>query len=257
MVACATEYFNYKFLNYNVYTNVVAHINKPMNRILTLLILTLLTTSCKKNIGVTDKEVNSVQQVLNFYDGECLRHKGFETKNGETITYFELEMSKSPLLESNAKKLKPHSGNIAYLFYSSLDNEKPNYNEVRVKINLQNGTSSEFAYSDKEIEEIENLVPKINKVTDLIERKVYETLAILFDKSIGLETSQIADLFNNLESEYGTVKQSQFQGFEFKDTNNFGKVIKVNVAQVRENIALSMVLVFNRVNQDLISIEFE
>jgi hypothetical protein len=228
-----------------------------MNRILTLLILTLITTSCKKDIGVTDKEVNSVQQVLNFYDGECLRHKGFETKNGETITYFELEMSKSPLLESNAKKLKPHSGNIAYLFYSSLDDEKSNYNQVRVKINLQDGTSSEFSYSDKEIEAIENLMPKIDNISDLIKKKDFESLAKIFDKSIELETSQIAELFKNIDKQYGIIKQSQFQGFEFKDTNNFGQVIKANVVQVREKIALTMALVFNRNNRNLISIEFE
>ncbi|WMI68219.1 hypothetical protein [Mangrovimonas sp. YM274] len=230
---------------------------KPMNQFLSLLLLLVLTLSCKKDNEATEKEVNAVQQVLNFYSGECLRHKGFKSKNGETKTYFILEMSKSLLLESKANKLKPHAGNIAYLFYSHLDNEKSNYNEIRVKINLQNGTSSEFSYSDKEIEEIENLIPKINKVSDLIEKKDYQTLTNLFDKSIGVETSQIAEFFNNFEKEYGTIKQSQFQGFEFKETNNFGKVIKVNIAQVRENVALSMVLVLKRENHDLISIDFE
>ena len=228
-----------------------------MNRILTLLILTLIATSCKKDIGVTDKEVNSVQQVLNFYGGECLRHKGFETKNGETITYFELEMSKSSALERNAKNLKPDSGNIAYLFYSSLGDEKSNYDQIRVKINLKNGTSSEFSYSEKEIEEIENIIPKINNISDLIENKDFETLTNLFDESIKPETNQIAELFNNLDNQYGIVKQSIFQGFEFRDTNNFGQVIKVNILQKRENIALRMILVFNRNNRILIAIEFE
>lgn len=228
-----------------------------MNKILTFLFLTLIIISCKKDIGVTEKEVNAVQQVLNFYDGECLRHKGFKTKNGETITYFELEMSKSSLLENNAKKLKPHSGNIAYLFYSSLDDEKSNYNQVRVKINLQDGTSSEFSYSDKEIGEIENLMPKIDNISDLTKNKDFESLTKLFDKSIELETSQIAELFNNIDNQYGILKQSQFQGFELLDTNNFGQVIKANVVQVREKVALTMVLIFKRNNQNLIAIEFE
>lgn len=228
-----------------------------MKKILTLLFLTLIITSCKKEIGVTEKEVNSVQQVLNFYNGECVRHKGFQTKNGETKTYFELEMSKSSLLESNAKKLIPHSGNIAYLFYSSLDDEKSNYNQVRVKINLENGTSSEFSYSDKEIKEIENLMQKIDNISDLIKKKDFESLTKIFDKSIELETSQIAELFNNIDNQYGIVKQSQFQGFELLDTNNFGQVIKVNVVQVREKIALTMVLTFNRNNRNLIALEFE
>ena len=228
-----------------------------MNKIYTLLLLALIIVSCKKDIGVTEKEVNSVQQVLNFYNGECLRHKGFETKNGETKTYFELEMSKSSLLENNAKKIKPHSGNIAYLFYSTLDDEKSNYNQVRVKINLQDGTSSEFSYSDKEIEEIENLMPKIDNISDLIKKKDFESLTKIFDKSIELKTSQVSELFNNIDSQYGIVKQSQFQGFELLDTNSFGQVIKVNVVQVREKVSLTMVLTFNRNNRNLIAIEFE
>lgn len=194
-----------------------------MNKILSFLILTLIVTSCKKDIGVTDKEVNSVQQVLNFYDGECLRHKGFETKNGETITYFELEMSKSPLLNKNAENLNPHAGNIAYLFHSSLEDEKSNYNQVRVKINLENGTSSEYSYSDKEIAKIEKLMPKINQISELLENKKYEILLGIFDKTIELEISDLTELLNNLENEYGIIKQSQFQGFDLLDTNNFVK----------------------------------
>lgn len=228
-----------------------------MNKILSFLILTLIVTSCKKDIGVTDKEVNSVQQVLNFYDGECLRHKGFETKNGETITYFELEMSKSPLLNKNAENLNPHAGNIAYLFHSSLEDEKSNYNQVRVKINLENGTSSEYSYSDKEIAKIEKLMPKINQISELLENKKYEILLGIFDKTIELEISDLTELLNNLENEYGIIKQSQFQGFDLLDTNNFGQVIKVNIVQVREKIALKMALTFKRNNRNLIAIEFD
>ncbi len=227
-----------------------------MNKILTLLLLSITLISCKKNIGVTEKEVNAVQQVLNFYNGECLRHKGIESKNGENKTYFELEMSKSPLLESNATNLKPHAANIAYLFYTSLDDEKKDYNQIRVKINLQNGTTSQFSYSDKEIEEIENLMPKIDNISQLIKNKDYETLTNLFDKTLELETSQIAELFNKLDNQFGNVKQDQFQGFEFKEMKDIGQVITINVAQVREQTALTMVLTFIRSNQNLISIGF-
>ncbi len=227
-----------------------------MNKILILLLLSITLISCKKNIGVTEKEVNAVQQVLNFYNGECLRHKGIEFKNGETKTYFELEMSKSPLLESNATNLKPHAANIAYLFYTSLDDEKTNYNQIRVKINLQNGTTSQYSYSDKEIEEIEKLMPKIDNISQLIKNKDFETLTNLFDKTLELETSQIAELFNKLDNQFGNVKQDQFQGFEFKEMKDIGQVITINVAQVREKTALTMVLTFIRSNQNLISIGF-
>ena len=100
-------------------------------------------------------------------------------------------------------------------------------------------------------------MPNINLISELLAGKKYTNLKDLFDKSIELEPEDLAQLFSNLENEYGIIKQSQFQGFEFKDTNNFGQVIKVNVVQIREKVALTMALVFNKNNQNLIAIEFE
>jgi len=228
-----------------------------MNKTLPIFLLVVFLVSCKNNIAVTEKEVNSVQKVLNFYNGMCERHKGTETKDGETKTFFELEMSGSPLLENSVKNLDAHSGNIAYLFYSNLEEEKSNYNQVRVTIKLQNGSSAEYAYSDKEIEEIENLMPKVKNVSTLIKQKNHEALTKLFDPSVGLEEHSITEIFDNLESQYGIVKQSQFQGFEFGDTENFGQVVRVFNAQARERLALSFIYVFSRSSQQLITIEID
>ncbi len=104
-----------------------------MRKTLSVLVLIILC-SCNK-VTETENEINAVQEVLNFYNGECLKSKGFEKNNGVDKHYYEIEISKSEFLNQSPDKLKSHSANIAYLFYSNLKNEKSNYDEIKVKIN--------------------------------------------------------------------------------------------------------------------------
>lgn len=226
-----------------------------MKKILSIIIL-LSFISCN-NTSVTVKEENAVQQVLNFYNGECLRSKGIKSENGNNKSYFELEMSKSELLNAKSKNLKTHSANIAYLFYSNLDEEKKNYQEIKVKIVIDNGTNQEFSYSNIELLEIEKLEPYLNQIIDKITKKEYEKLLSSFDKTVNIDAKNIENLFATLENQYGKINKIQSQGFEFKETNNYGNVIVMKEAVVFEKTVLSMNLIIKRENSKLISIEFE
>lgn len=226
-----------------------------MKKILSITIL-LIFISCN-NTGVTVKEENAVLQVLNFYNGECLRSKGIKSENGNNKFYFELEMSKSELLNAKSKNLKTHSANIAYLFYSNLDEEKKNYQEIKVKIVLYNGTTQEFSYSNVELSEIEKLQPYLNQIIAKISKKEYEKLLISFDKTVDIDAKNIENLFATIENQYGKINKIQSQGFEFRETNNYGNVIVMKEAVVFEQTVLSMNLIIKRENGKLISIEFE
>jgi hypothetical protein len=223
--------------------------------ILAILVLFHLV-SCK-NIESTDVETNAVQRVLNFYGGECLKSKGVNSKNGINKTFFELEMSKSELLNLKTEKINTHSANIAYLFLSNLGEEKKNYDEIRVKINLSNGSKQEFSYPKKELLEIQKLKPYLNEIDKLIINNDYSGLLSHFDKTINIDSKAIAELFNTLQNQYGKISRVQFQGFEFKETNNFGNVIIINQALVLEKIVLSMNLILKRDSNEIISIEYE
>lgn len=225
-----------------------------MRKILSVLVLIILF-SCNKVIE-TENEINSVQAVLNFYNGECLKSKGFEKNNGVNKKYYEIEISKSELLNQSPDKLKSHSANIAYLFYSNLKSEKSNYDEIKVKINLSNGESQSFKYADKELNEIENLQPKINEIIECVKTDDYKSLTKQFEDSIRIEEKTISEIFTLLQSKYGKINKAQFQGFQFEDSNNFGKIIVIHEALVFEKITASMNLIFNRETKKLISVEF-
>ncbi|WP_337965874.1 hypothetical protein [uncultured Flavobacterium sp.] len=220
------------------------------NRILIIFLICLI--SCNKTVN-TDIEINAVQQVLNFYNGVCIKYKGFEVKNEIKKQYFELEISKSDLLENSIHNIESHSANIAYLFYSNLKNEKLNYDEIRVKINLKESTQ-EFKYSAKELEEVEKLQSDINKINNYIISKDYNSLQQKFSTSINIKTENIKQLFTLIENKYGVVKKIQFQGFRFAHTD-YGDVIIFNEALCLEKINAEINLIIKRDNKQIISIE--
>ena len=228
-----------------------------MKRVVSILAVIIIVVSCNNNSSVTKNEVNAVQQVLNFYGGECLRSKGVKSENGNNTTYFEIEISKSELLNLDSKNVLSHSANIAYLFYSNLGSEKANYNEIKVKVDLSNGSNQEFVYSNKELDKIEKLEPYLKRIIDKITNKNYKELSSLFDESVKVNPSSIGDLFSSLEGQYGEIKKSQTQGFENKKTNNFGDVVLVREILVLEKKSITMNLIFKKDSGKLISIEFE
>jgi hypothetical protein len=211
--------------------------------------------SCNK-ISESQIEVDAVQEVLNFYNGECKKSKGISLVNGKKLNNYQLEISNSELLNQDAKYLKFHSGNIAYLFYSNLNEEKSNYDEIKVKINLSNGESHDYSYSDKELIEIESLNSKLIKIEKFIKEKDFESLSSEFDETVNVESKNIEDLFVALENQYGKASRLQFQGFEFADSNNFGQLIVVTEALMLEKVNATILLIFNRKTKNLIAIEF-
>lgn len=228
---------------------------RKMKRVLWILAV-IIIVSCS-NSSVTKNEVNAVQQVLNFYGGECLRSKGVKLENGNNTTYFEIEISKSELLNIDSKNIISHSANVAYLFYSNLGVEKVKYNQIKVKVDLSNGSNQEFVYSNEELDKIEKLEPYLKKIINQITNKNYKELSSLFDESVKVSPSNIGDLFNSLERQYGEIKKSQTQGFENKKTNNFGDVVLVREILVLEKKSITMNLIFKKDSSKLISIEFE
>nr|WP_199001720.1 hypothetical protein [Flavobacterium sp. ASV13] len=221
---------------------------------ITVVLIFLSLISCKKNESTTN-ETEAVQQVLNFYNGECKKSQGVIFKNGENESFFELEMSKSELLNSDSNNLKSHSANIAYLFFSNL-NEKV-YDDIKVKINLSNGQSQEFSYSNDELIEIKKIEPFLKKIITQIISKDYIELKKSFDKTVNVNSNSLENIFNKVEKEYGLIKKNQFQGFEFKKAKQFGDVIVIKEALIFEKIALKMNIILKKNDSKIIALEFE
>jgi len=216
-----------------------------------LLLITLF--SCGK-VKVSDTEVKAVDKVLTFYGGQVDRLIGFNTGNDSKVNFFELKISESPLLNSDEKWLDEHAGNIAYLFYSNLNNEQSKYNEIRVSIDLTNGASHSYKFSESELKEIEELYPEIEKTNSYIQDADYFSLANQFSGKIAVNETEITDLFEKIKLEYGTIKGIQAQGFSFDNDEGYGDYIGIKEAIMLEEISATIFLVYSRETNELIGL---
>ena len=216
----------------------------------------LLLFSCGK-VGVSKTEVKAVDKVIEFYGGQVNRIIGFNMKNTKKIKYFELKISNSQLLNNDQKDLAGHAGNIAYLFYSNLKDEKPNYQEIKVSIDLQNGESRNYNFSVSDLKEIENLMPFVNKTNTFIRNKDYKGFAETFSAQFKADEKDLKGLFDELYSRFGEIKEIQFQGFSFAEDPKVGPYILVKEVLVLDKEAGRMYLNFDRRTKEILGLTFE
>lgn len=216
----------------------------------------LLIFSCGK-VGVSQTEVKAVDKVIEFYGGQVNRIIGFNIKNTKKIKFFELKVSNSQLLNNDQKDLAGHAGNIAYLFYSNLKDEKSNYQEIKVSIDLQNGESRSYNFAVSDLKEIENLMPFVNKTNAFIRNKDYKGFAETFSAKFSADEKDLKNLFDELHSRFGEIKEIQFQGFSFAEDPKVGSYILVKEVLVLDKEAGRMYLNFDRRTKEILGLTFE
>ena len=206
-----------------------------MVRFIGVLLIGLLT-ACG-NIVVSETEEKAAQSVLEFYGGTCQQSKGVTSTDGVTNTYFELEMSNSALLDSYASMLEMPASNIAFLFFSNLKDDRTKYTQIKVKINLTTGESYENTYSTKDLVEVESLIPILAEVSDKIKAHDYEGFRALFvqEEETNVSAEQLQSHCAPLDSAYGNIDQTQFQGYAFFESEQDERAL-VHLAgiQIRE-----------------------
>src|SRR5690606_28539891 len=187
-----------------------------MKQILLLIFVTLFV-SCDKTTH-NKIQTDTIQKVLDFYDGECLIKKDAENN------CYEIELSKSLLLNYDSESLDFHAGNIAYIFYTNT--QIKDYDCVKIKINLDSKESYVFNYTVKELVEIESYIPNFNEVTNLIKVKDYDKLSSEFDESMGIDKQPLEELFSDIENNFGKLNDIYCSGFKDFETEECGEVIE-------------------------------
>lgn len=196
-----------------------------------------LLTACN-DIAITNAETEAVQKVIDFYGGVCNIHKGFESENGKTKTYFELEVSQSKLIEHYADMLELPASNIAYIFYKNLRKEIDKYSYIKVTINLSSGHNSEYNYSLYKLNEIEELSPIMQSISENVKTKDFEGILSHFDNDIALNLTpeKLNAYCTPYDSAFGKVLRTEFQGFRFfKDEKSKKSMVHIAGIMVREN----------------------
>ena len=229
-----------------------------MKKIVGILLIGLLT-ACN-NVVVTKQEEKAVGVVLDFYGGICNRKKGFHSKNGSKETYFELEMSKSKIIEQFSSMLELPASNIAYLFYSNLKEEQDNYTEVHVTIKLTKGETYKFIYKSKDLKEIEKFTPILEEVSSKFKSQDIVGILSDFDKEIAKDID--VELFEKtcfkVDSAFGKINKTYFHGFMFTEFTEYkDPIVQLVGIMKREKQDIPLTLYINRKTKKLVSLKNE
>ena len=208
-----------------------------------LVIFFIAFLSCNKS-NSNQIEPNVIKKVLDFYKGECKLIKDAESN------CYEIELSKSELLNYDVNSINYHAGNIAYILHKNL--KVKDYDCVKVRINLNNGDNFDFDYSVKELSEVESYIPNFEEVSNLIMNKDYEKLFNQFDRSFNPDKQSIEKIFSNVESKLGRLNNIYCTGFKNFETKECGKVIEFKAVLVHDKMAVNMFLCFSKKNKKLV-----
>jgi len=257
-----------------LYKQVVKHLNRTMNKILSLIIFTLLLTACGNKrdgeqktgllsyfVSITDNEDAGVKEILGFYGGQCKYAVGASasTKDGKK-KYFKLELSKSDAIEKFANKIEMPASNIAYRFYKNLKEEKSYYDEIHSVIIFEDGTKKTFKYSAEKLELVSKRMDLANKVVELLTHKDYKSLKSLLNSDFGQYDKE--ELISNLikfEPQFGDIKEFRLFGFRINVIENGMNLLHISGVLIREvqNSEFSIDVDLNSEKEEVLILQYK
>jgi hypothetical protein len=188
-------------------------------------------------VSITDNENKGVKEILRFFGGQCKYSIGttFSTVTGKTRD-FELELSKSDLIEKDSQYIEMNASNMAWLFYKNLKEENSKYSEIRCVLDFRNGNSRKFTFPVNHLKSVASKMPVVEKVAGYIKDKNFNGIKLMLnDELIGtVGKLQIINILPETEARFGPVKGFIPFGFRFYNSQSNKEILHISGELLRD-----------------------
>lgn len=216
-------------------------------------LLLLFLFSCGK-LATTPEDKKSVDEVLKFYGGYVETMKGVQTLNGKTSDFFEVEIKESKLINNQPQRAISNAANIAFIVFQ---NQKPGeYDVIKTKLLLSYGASFTKSFTQKELQEVKDIYPEVEKINLFLLNKNYSGILEMFDPKFKPKAEGAKEALSGMDSQSGSITKIQFQGFEFINDANLGHIVVIREVGVRDHVFPFINIAFDRKTKKLLNIEF-
>ncbi|WP_426480731.1 hypothetical protein [Chryseobacterium sp. R2ACT005] len=216
-------------------------------------LLLLFLFSCGK-LATTFEDKKSVDEVLKFYGGYVETMKGVQTLNGKSGDFFEVEIKDSKLINSQPQRAVSNAANIAFIVFQ---NQKPGeYDVIKTKLLLSDGASFTKSFTRKELQEVKDIYPEIDKINSFLINKDDKGILEMFEPKFKPKKEVVKETISRMDSELGPITEIQFQGFEFLDNPNLGQMILIREVSKRDKVFPFINVAFDRKTKKMLNIEF-
>lgn len=189
-------------------------------------------------LSISNNEDKGVKEILSFYGGYCKYAIGYSasTREGKK-KYFELEISKSDIIEKYKNVVEMPASNIAYLFYRNLKNEKNNYDEIHTVIIFKDKSKVTLDYSKETLAIVDNKMNVVEKLVNLLKRKNYEGIKPFLKPDttyIHYDKDELVSNLTKVELQLGTIKEFLPYGFRFNDKKDQQAFLHISGVLLRD-----------------------
>lgn len=217
------------------------------------LLLLLSMFSCGK-LATTSEDKKSVDEILKFYGGHVETMKGVQTLNGKSDDFFEVEIKDSKMINSQPQRAISNAANIAFIVFQ---NQKPGeYDVIKTKLLLSDGASFTKSFTQKELQEVKDIYPEIDKINSFLINKDDSGILEMFEPKFKPKKEVVKETLSRMESQLGPITKIQFQGFEFLDNPNLGQMILIREVSQRDKVFPFINVAFDRKTKKMLNIEF-
>ena len=221
-----------------------------MKTYLYLIVLALVLTSCGSNeeadkkpdavaqpplpTGPSVAEQAGIKEITDFYGGEC---KFAVSKPGDAKRYVELQITKSPSLDTSQHIAALCAGNIALLYYKHVAGTPLGYDELHTIIFYPDGQKAEKDFGLKQLDTVLTKSKLVDDLVACVKAKNFDGLQPLLNDQNGIVANNKKDLIEKMKGidpQLGALKQFLPFGFIFYNSDKGKELLHISGMMIRE-----------------------
>jgi hypothetical protein len=189
---------------------------------LTLLIISIILFSClnkregeqkptllSKVLTITENEDKGIKEILAFYGGTSQYSIGASASTEDGVKkFFEIELSRSTVVEKYVDRSKMTASNIACIFFNNLnDQEIEKYSEIRVVLS-ENGEKETYKFQTAKLKLVEQRMAVLDKTVGFIKDKNFDAILPMLNNTItNYNKEELIAKLKMVDPQFGNVTE--------------------------------------------------
>jgi hypothetical protein len=187
--------------------------------------------------GNTANQQTGIKAVTRFFGGVCKVTTGTDGEKDAARRFIKVEMSHSGALDTARNITELNTANIAMMFYTSLEGDISNYDEVITVILFSDNQSIQKVFPVPTLNMVLRKTRVVMDIVDALRDKKYDRLGEILNDDNGIlkyNKKMLLDKIQKVEPSLGNVKSFVPYGFVFLKSDTKKDILRISGTILRD-----------------------